>query len=374
MDEKEHETGWEDDIKQLCPKEAKGDVRSVKGWKKKVFRAFMIAGCALLLILLGGGGAFLYLREKGSRSLKTQIPAEEEEAEREGLRITYNGKTYEYNTDIVNFLCLGIDKELPIEQKRETGSSGLADTILLVSVNVEENTIKMLVVPRDTIVPVKVLDTEGNLAWEEEKQLTLQYAYGQTAEASRELMTEAVSELLYKLPIQRSCAVNFQALPILNDAIGGVTLTSIETVYWWGGELHAGEEMHLLGREALNYVRGRNNKVKGSSMKRSERQKQYVTCYIEQAKVAMKSDITLPVRLYRSLEHHMSTNVTLEDIAYLAPKVPDMSLSMQDISTVPGELVQISVSPQEVHEEYYVHTEELKQFLIENYYKELKYD
>lgn len=70
----------------------------------------------------------------------------------------------------------------------------------------------------------------------------------------------------------------------------------------------------------------------------------------------------------------MSTNVTLEDIAYLAPKVPDMSLSMQDISTVPGELVQISVSPQEVHEEYYVHTEELKQFLIENYYKELKYD
>ncbi len=335
--------------------------------KKMAFRALLIAGCALLLIVTGAGGGFLYLRAKGNKNLRAQVSAGEGEEAQEGLYVTYNGKEYQYNDDIINFLCMGIDKDIPIEQKRETGSEGLADTILLVSVNVEEDTIKMLAVPRETVVSVKVLDTAGNFTGTESKQITLQYAYGRSAEESGELMTEAVSNLLYKLPIQRYCAINFQALPVLNDAVGGVALTSLETVYWWGGELHAGEEMHLLGQDALNYVRARDERVEESSMGRLERQKQYVSCYIEQAKGAVKEDLTLPVQLYKSLSEHMSTDVTLEDIAYLAPEILEMSLDMEDISMVPGEVIQ-----GEEHEEYHVQAEALKELVIQNFYKEIE--
>lgn len=335
--------------------------------RRTALRILLIIGCVFFLVLAGAGGGFLYLRAKGNKNLKTQMPEAEDESKQEGLHVTYNGKEYEYNDDIINFLCLGIDKDIPIEQKRETGSEGLADTILLVSVNVEEDTIKMLAVPRETIVPVKVLDTAGKLVGTENKQVTLQYAYGRTAEESGELMIEAVSNLLYKLPIQRYCAINFQALPVLNDAIGGVTLTSLETVYWWGGELHEGEEMHLLGQEALNYVRARDERVEESSMGRLERQKQYVSCYIEQAKEAVRGDLTLPVQLYKSLTEHMSTNVTLEDIAYLAPEMLDMTLNIEDISMVPGEVRQGEES-----EEYHVQTEALKEMVIQNFYKEVK--
>ena len=96
-------------------------------------------------------------------------------------------------------------------------------------------------------------------------------------------------------------------------------------------------------------------------------QKQYVSCYIEQAKGAVKEDLTLPVQLYKSLSEHMSTDVTLEDIAYLAPEILEMSLDMEDISMVPGEVIQ-----GEEHEEYHVQAEALKELVIQNFYKEIE--
>ena len=336
--------------------------------KRTVARVCIIIGCTLFLAAAGAGGGFLYLRARGDKNLRTQIPeGEGKEAAGEGIYTTYNGKKYQYNSDIINFLCLGIDKDIPMEEKRESGSEGLADVVLLVSVNVEEDSIKMLAIPRETIVPVKVHDTGGNLVGTEKKQITLQYAYGQTAKESGELMTEAVSNLLYKVPIQRFCAINFQALPVLNDAIGGVTLTSIETVHWWNGDIYEGEEMHLMGQAALDYVRQRDESVQGSSMGRLERQKQYVSCYIDQAKEAVRNDMTLPVTLYQQLTEHMSTDVTLEDIAYLAPEVLGMSLSLDNIIMIPGDVGY----EEEGYMEYHVQEEALKELVIQNFYEEV---
>ena len=57
---------------------------------------------------------------------------------------------------MINILCLGIDKDIPIEEKRETGSEGLADVVILASIDTKEDTLKFLAVPRETMVPVKL--------------------------------------------------------------------------------------------------------------------------------------------------------------------------------------------------------------------------
>lgn len=339
-----------------------------KSWKRTLLRIFLILVGALFFVLAGTAGAFFYLRAKGDENLKTEVPdATESQTDLpEGIYITYKGKQYQYNSDIINFLCLGIDKDLAMEEKRETGSEGLADVILLVSVNVESNEFKILAIPRETVVPVKVLDTGGNFVKTENKEITLQFAYGRDAKMSCELMTEAVSNLLYKLPVQRYCAINFQALPVLNDAIGGVRLTALETVEWWNGAFYEGQELHLLGQSALDYVRQRDEYVAGSSMGRLERQKQYVTCYMDQAKAAVKADLTLPIQLYQGLSEHMRTDVTAEDIAYLVPEVLDMNLTMDNITMVPG----ITVQEGEL-EKYHVDQDALKELVIQNFYKEV---
>lgn len=277
--------------------------------KKKKSRLKIAAAIVLgtiLLIVAGAGLGFLYLRFQGERSLKSQVQIMDanmenrentsedsiSEEEQEGFYITYDGKQYQYNSDVINILCLGIDKDIPIEEKRETGSEGLADVVILASIDTKEDTLKFLAVPRETMVPVKLIDTKGNFVRTENEQITLQYAYGQTAEKSCELMIDTVSNLLFQLPIQRYCAINFQALPALNDAIGGVDLVSIETVHWWNGSFYEGQQMHLEGQAALDYVRQRDETIPKSSMGRLERQKQYITCYLEQAKEAVGKDLT----------------------------------------------------------------------------------
>ena len=353
-----------------------------EGKKKKKSRlkiAAAVLGMIVLLIAAGSGLGFLYLRFQGEKNLKTQVPAvsqdkdetestqgTSEKEEQEGLYITYEGKQYQYNSDVINILCLGIDKDIPIEEKRDTGSEGLADAVILASIDTKEDKLNFLAIPRETIVPVKLIDTAGNFVRTENEQITLQYAYGQTAEKSCELMTDAVSNLLFQLPIQRYCAINFQALPALNDAIGGVDLVSIETVHWWNGSFYEGQQLHLEGQSALDYVRQRDETIPKSSMGRLERQKQYITCYLEQAKEAVGKDLTLPVKLFQSLTENMCTNVTAADITYLVPELLNMDVDMDNIRMVPGETITGGE-----HEEYHVDTEFLKQLVVQMFYTEV---
>lgn len=351
--------------------------------KKKKSRLKIAAAVVLgtiLLIVAGAGLGFLYLRFQGERSLKSQVQIMDanmgnrentsedtiSEEEQEGFYITYDGKQYQYNSDVINILCLGIDKDIPIEEKRETGSEGLADVVILASIDTKEDTLKFLAVPRETIVPVKLIDTKGNFVRTENEQITLQYAYGQTAEKSCELMIDTVSNLLFQLPIQRYCAINFQALPALNDAIGGVDLVSIETVHWWNGSFYEGQQMHLEGQAALDYVRQRDETIPKSSMGRLERQKQYITCYLEQAKEAVGKDLTLPVKMFQSLTENMCTDVTVADITYLVPELLNMEINLENISMVPGETITGGE-----HEEYHVDADALKQLVIQMFYKEV---
>ena len=351
--------------------------------KKKKSRLKIAAAIVLgtiLLIVAGAGLGFLYLRFQGERSLKSQVQIMDanmenrentsedsiSEEEQEGFYITYDGKQYQYNSDVINILCLGIDKDIPIEEKRETGSEGLADVVILASIDTKEDTLKFLAVPRETMVPVKLIDTKGNFVRTENEQITLQYAYGQTAEKSCELMIDTVSNLLFHLPIQRYCAINFPALPALNDAIGGVDLVSIETVHWWNGSFYEGQQMHLEGQAALDYVRQRDETIPKSSMGRLERQKQYITCYLEQAKEAVGKDLTLPVKMFQSLTENMCTDVTVADITYLVPELLNMEINLENISMVPGETITGGE-----HEEYHVDADALIQQVIQMFYKEL---
>ena len=201
----------------------------------------------------------------------------------------------------------------------------------------------------------------------ENKQITLQYAYGQTAEDSCELMVDAVSNLLFKVPIQRYCSINFQAVPTLNDAIGGVDVEVLEDV--WGDHctLYAGTTEHLDGYEALDYIQWRYEWAPETSMGRLERQKQYMMNYFNQAKTVVKDDPTLPVRVFRELDGNMCTNITVDDLTYLVPELLDISLDTDNIAMIPGEVTEAGE-----YEEYHVYEDELKDLVISRFYEEVE--
>lgn len=347
-----------------------GKFPSLKPWMK------VTLGVAVFLLVAAAGlfGSFVYLRAEGEKNLKVDVEermadSEVEEEKREGLFITYNGKEYQYNEDVINFLCLGIDKATSIEDMKENmKSQGNSDVLMLVSLNVENGMIKVFAIPRDTMVSVKVFDTEGRYVRSETAQITTQHAYGHTEEEACELTVEAVSNLLYKVPIQRYCSINFLAVPILNDAVGGVDVDVLEYMQGSYGTYQPGDRIHLEGDMALEYIRLRDHSAEASAMLRLERQKQYLINFFQVAKEAMRGNLTLPVTIYQQLQdnQYMHTNITLADITYLVPKILDTPLSMEDLAMIPGE----SAQPGE-YEEYHVNQQALKELVIQSFYREV---
>ena len=74
----------------------------------------IIIGILAVLVLLNLAvvGGLWYLRSKGSESIRS-----ENQTNREGYYVNYQGKEYKYNDDMINILLLGIDKKGNIEDE-----------------------------------------------------------------------------------------------------------------------------------------------------------------------------------------------------------------------------------------------------------------
>lgn len=320
----------------------------------------------LILLNLAIVGGVWYLRSKGSENIRS-----ENQANREGYYVTYQGKEYKYNDDMINILLLGIDKKGNIEDEVQ-GIQGLADTIILISVDTANNNLYMTAIPRDTITEIRQTDVEGNFVQTTKDKLTLQYGYGKDAQESNELMVKTVSNLMRNLPIQRYCAINLDAIPILNDTIGGVDVTALETVQSSNGTVYftEGENVHLEGDTARQYIQIRDVNQVGSAMGRLNRQKQYINAFYSQGVAAVKKDLGLPLSLYNALQPYMYTNINLEDVTYLGTEMLHMNFDPSQLTQIPGEAV-FDENYKDGRTVFNVDEDGLQQWIMQTYYKEV---
>ena len=281
----------------------------------------------------------------------------------------YHDKKYHYNTDLVNILCEGVDRDTSLISDNAVGKAGQADVLFLVSLNTKTDEWKLYSVPRESMTVVRTLDEKGELADVQTMQITLQYAVGRNGAESSELVGEAVSEIMCSIPIQRYAAINFNAFPEINDAVGGVTVTVEEESYDQviadrvkGYEI--GSTITLKGEDAFTFVRERNSYVQESSSQRLLRQKQYVKAFVPAAKKAIKKDITLPLKLKNIMKDDMVTDISLSEMAYLTTAFSKVSFDDIDIITLPGEEVLGNK-----YKEYYVDDEAVEDMVIDNFYQ-----
>ena len=93
-------------------------------------------------------------------------------------QILVNGDVYQYNEDILTFLCMGVDSRNGITNIKTPGKGGQADAILLIVANPHTEQLQVININRDSMVDIELYDTDGGYAGTETKQLALQYAYG----------------------------------------------------------------------------------------------------------------------------------------------------------------------------------------------------
>ena len=335
-------------------------------------RRAAVIGVSILLVLcllIGcGAGGFFYLRHTGKSSLQKSAASDAPNMDGQtGDVVVRNGKKYRYNKELINILCLGIDKttEEMEGQPKVSGGSGQADAIVLVTIDPTAQTMKMTAIPRDTITEIETYDASGNSVGKSKNHLALAYAYGDGGKKSGELTVAAVSNLLYQLPIHGYAAIRMDAVEKLNDSVGGVTVTLPEEMQINGVTYEAGQSVTLTGSQALNYVRTRDIEAAGANLQRMERQKGYAVSFIQSAKQALKKNPTLAATLYQDITADMVTNIGLDEAVYLASMLPQMRFSAEDIQTVQG-----TIRQGKKYEEYYADEDALQELILNTFYTE----
>ena len=334
-----------------------------------------------LVIGVASVGTLLYLRASGEKSMKKPkeevqivIPREDpevpeiEEVEDDGKTITYKGEKYRYNDNISTILFMGTDRTTEQQENSETaiGINGQADTIILCVIDNTNKKISFINVNRDTMTPVSEYTPDGDYAGDKEMQICLAYSYGADNKQSSERMVEAVSKFLYGMPINAYCRLSYDGIPVLNDAVGGVTVKIPEDMTSVIPEWTEGSHVTLRGEEAIRYVRWRDKTTVHTNELRMSRQKQYLKAFMRQTVNQVRADITLPLTLYSIAAGYMTTDITPSQVTYLSSKVLEYGIDEEAMFSIPGQ----SVDGEE-HVEFYTDDKGLYEIILNTFYNKV---
>lgn len=302
--------------------------------KKKLPLALKIALSLLLVIVLiiAGVFGFFAIEVHEGNFIGESIVSTDGEYEE---IITYNGHKYKFNSNVVAVAFLGIDQE-EMETIDETDFVGAADADIVFAVDTKTGKASAIAIPRDTMVDVDVYTESGTFVETKNTQLCLAYAYGDGAERSCLNSVNAISRVLYNVPIQKYFALDLGGIGVLNDAIGGVTLESKYDFKDLG--IKKGDTITLKGDMAEAYVRTRDMDNINASLNRTERQIQYVKEYSKQLAPAVIKDFNVITRLYNAAKDYSQTDLELDNLTYLASLLLSKNITSFDTYSLKGEM------------------------------------
>lgn len=271
-------------------------------------------------------------------------------------------KKYFPKQNITTLLLMGIDS---MEEAGDSGfhtNDGLADVVALLIFDEETEEINILAFNRDSIVEMPVLGFDGKSAGTTFGQLALAHTQGNGLEESCENVKWAVSNLLSGVYIDYYISLNMGAVPILNDAVGGVTVNVKDDFSKVNPDIKKGEYT-LSGDEALTFVRARKDLGDQLNISRMERQKEYVYNFAKLFREKMKEDSLFAIELLDYVGGYVVTDCSGETLAALAERYEDYEL--KEIVSPKGENIR-----GEDHYEFYIDEEDFEELKLRLLYSE----
>ena len=344
--------------------------------QKKKLHPLLIAVILLLILAVGlvatVAGMWFYGKNAVKQTDTTPIlpPPEDnqEQTEQAVDVIEYNGKKYEYNTDMYNILLMGIDSE--DNPADAAGNYDQADVLVLAALNLRDNKMTLISLSRDIMCDIALTNAAGELTSTMNTQLALAYAYGDGRHKSCELTRDAVSNIFYGLPIQGYGAYYLNGIPALNDVVGGVTVNLIYDYPFRvckGAERLTedleGKDVTLTGLEAQAYIQMRPEELVDANELRMVRQKQYMLALISKAKSTIKENPASVLSMYNAVDDYVLTNMNVSEITYLATQAATMDFT-GDIRNLSGERLLNEENMVEIH----VDRDKLYEMMLEVFY------
>lgn len=331
--------------------------------KRKILKIGLIGAAILLgIVLLYCGAMWLekLLEEPVPAAPNTPITHPTYE-DREWETVYYNGGEYRFNDRLLVLLLIGVDDE-HLEVNYALRNTGQSDFLILAVFDPAQKQYTLLQINRDTMANIPQPSLAGSKETYRYEQMALAHTYGGGGKDSCENTVKAVSHFLYDIPIDNYYAVTIDAIPVLNDLLGGVPVTIEDDFTGVDDTLIKGETVTLMGEHAVKYVRARSGMTDDdTNLARMRRHRTYMASLTEALKTAVNRDGAIVSQIYEALDSSMVTDCMLDRLLEYTDAFA--SYTSNGIVTPKGEA---KVGKEFM--EFYVDEESLKEQVIHLFY------
>lgn len=243
--------------------------------------------------------------------------------------VNYNGHNYKYNENIDVLLIMGLDDRDLIDYTQVSGKNeqACADLILLAVFDKEKKTYSLLQINRDTMADVMQYDVFGTFMGLYKRQICLSHIYRAKHEDACEDTKFAVSHLLYDVEISNYFALTMDSISIINDSVGGVTVTIEDDFSQIEPTLVQGQTITLHGDQAETYVRSRGKIVNSpTNINRMNRQRTYMSALLVLLGQKTSESNSFAFDLFDKLSPYMVTDCSHDQLSNYISQFSDYTL------------------------------------------------
>ncbi|WP_026692792.1 LytR family transcriptional regulator [Peribacillus kribbensis] len=269
--------------------------------KKKKRKWPQILGIIVLLLIVGAGAYAYSVYHSLTKAVNTMhAPIDRQKSDKREKEVTLSKK------EPFSVLMLGVD-----ERK---GDRGRSDTMIVLSVNPNTNSVKMLSIPRDTRTEIVGHNTVD--------KINHAYAFGGVE------MAMATVENFLDIPIDYYMKINMEGFKDIVDAVGGVTVNN-DLDFTYDGVHFAKGNITLNGEKALKYSRMRKQDPRGD-FGRQLRQRQIIQQVINEG--ASVSTLANYGDIFNALSKNVKTNLTFDEMKDIQKNYKSASKSIDQMT------------------------------------------
>ncbi|MEH7436840.1 LytR family transcriptional regulator [Neobacillus drentensis] len=250
--------------------------------KRKLRKWVKVTGTILLAMGIGGGVYAYSVYKSFNNAVDSMHQAVDRTSDKRKEPVAVAEK------DPFSVLMLGVD-----ERK---GDKGRSDTMIVLTVNPKNHTVKMLSIPRDTRTKI--------IGKGKEDKINHAYAFGGVPMAMN-----TVEDFL-DIPIDYYIQVNMEGFKDMVDAVGGVTVNN-DLDFTQDGFHFAKGKLKLSGEKALSYTRMRYEDPRGD-FGRQMRQREIIQGVIDEG--ASFSSLKNFAGIFDVIGKNVKTNLTFDQI------------------------------------------------------------
>lgn len=244
--------------------------------------------------------------------------------------ITYEGQQYPLKRNLTSLLLIGTDNYADefseMEKSKEFFNFRIADFLVILVFDNQAKTVTPFQINRDTMCDVEAFDAAGNSLGTRYAQINLSHTAGTGKEDSCSIVQNTVENLLFHVPIDYFLSFTMDAVPIINDLVGGVTVTLAHDVPSLGSKYVKGTTVTLHGRNALTFVRNRDTSQLDSNLVRMDNHRLYMDGFTQAARTAVSKDPDLVLKIFEKTSRYLCTDMSVQTLEKLVAHLTDYTI------------------------------------------------